>query len=247
MDGLRKVLHQLGYRMERLDHYPGMVDDTFRALHQKYRDYTMLNWIKLYNTYNAVRYAAHNRLPGAIVECGVYRGGCVGMMLETLVLHNDTARDVYVYDTFDGMPQPGPEDINVNKGFTAQSAYDDKTSDGRKWLCVPLEDVRAVAKMSGYPMDKVHFVKGRVEETIPGIMPDTISVLRLDTDWYASTKHEMEHLYPKLIKGGVLIVDDYGTWSGSGKAVDEYLKARNIPFYFTFDESGSAATGVKID
>ena len=71
-------------------------------------------------------------------------------------------------------------------------------------------------------------VKGKVEDTLPGHAPDHIAVLRLDTDWYASTKHEMEHLYPRLARGGVLIIDDYGHWAGSRQAVDEYLAEHGI-------------------
>jgi hypothetical protein len=78
---------------------------------------------------------------------------------------------------------------------------------------------------TGYPREKLHFVVGKVEDTIPATMPRKIALLRLDTDWYDSTKHELSHLFPLLRPQGVLIVDDYGHWQGARKAVDEYFAA----------------------
>ena len=86
--------------------------------------------------------------------------------------------------------------------------------------------MRATVLSTGYPAERVHLVRGPVEETIPGAAPDALALLRLDTDWYASTRHELEHLYPRLATGGVLIVDDYGHWEGARRAVDEYFDDR---------------------
>jgi hypothetical protein len=89
--------------------------------------------------------------------------------------------------------------------------------------------VKNVLYGTGYPVHKIHFVQGRVEETIPACAPDPISLLRLDTDWYASTKHELVHLFPRLSHGGVIIIDDYGHWKGSREACDEYFRSNGIP------------------
>ena len=95
---------------------------------------------------------------------------------------------------------------------------------------------------SGYPMDKVVFVKGPVEDTIPATVPDRISLLRLDTDWYSSTKHEIEHLYPRLSTHGVLLLDDYGHYQGARRAIDEYFdRAGKRPFFTRIDYSCRAA------
>jgi hypothetical protein len=96
------------------------------------------------------------------------------------------------------------------------------------WGYSPIEDVRRNLLGTGYPTDRLHFVKGKVEDTIPGETPEQIALLRLDTDWYGSTKHEMQHLYPLVAQGGVLIVDDYGHWQGARSAVDEYLATNGI-------------------
>jgi hypothetical protein len=87
----------------------------------------------------------------------------------------------------------------------------------------PLDHVRDNMVRTGYPEQRIHFVKGRVEDTIPAGAPDTISLLRLDTDWYESTRHELTHLFPRLSRGGVVIIDDYGHWRGARRAVDEYF------------------------
>jgi O-methyltransferase len=97
-----------------------------------------------------------------------------------------------------------------------------------------LEDVRRNLLSTGYPEEKCHFIKGDVLKTIPHEAIDEIAILRLDTDWYESTRHELQHLYPKLTRGGVLIVDDYGHWQGCRKAVDEYFTGRP-PFMFAID------------
>jgi hypothetical protein len=93
----------------------------------------------------------------------------------------------------------------------------------RIWAIAGLSDVREAMAETGYPDERVHFHPGLVEETTPGQAPDKIAILRLDTDWYSSTKHELEHLYDRLSPGGVLILDDYGDWDGARKATDEWL------------------------
>ena len=91
---------------------------------------------------------------------------------------------------------------------------------------------------TGYPEQRLHFVPGLVEETIPAQVPEGISLLRLDTDYYASTKHELTHLYPRIAAGGVLLIDDYGHWAGCKKAVDEYLASRDPVLLHRIDYTG---------
>jgi hypothetical protein len=99
----------------------------------------------------------------------------------------------------------------------------------RVWAEASLEDVRAGMAETGYPAERVHYHVGPVEETIPGEAPQTIALLRLDTDWYESTRHELEHLYDRVSPGGVVIADDYATWQGARKAVDEFLERTGAP------------------
>jgi hypothetical protein len=133
-------------------------------------------------------------------------------------------RDLYLYDTFEGMTPPTETDVDY-KGTSASAllANEARTEDSIWWAYAPLDAVRAAMTSTGYPEDRIHFVKGPVEETIPAHAADSIALLRLDTDWYQSTRHELEHLYPRLVPGGVLIIDDYGHHMGCKKAVDEYF------------------------
>ena len=94
----------------------------------------------------------------------------------------------------------------------------------------------------GYNTEKLHFIKGKVENTLPEYAPKQISLLRLDTDWYESTKHELTHLFPRLVSGGVLILDDYGYWAGAKKAVDEYFSQNKTQILLNrIDQTGRIA------
>lgn len=199
------------------------------AIVNRVRDYTMTSTERIYGVVQAARYVAEAHIPGSIVEAGVWRGG--SMMAAALALRSkgDTSRELYLYDTYEGMSEPGAEDVDV-RGNTASEklSASKKTTSSEIWAFSPVEDVRRNLLSTGYPADRLHFVKGKVEDTIPADAPDQIALLRLDTDWYESTKHEMEHLYPRLVSGGVLILDDYGHWQGARQAVDEYLAANNL-------------------
>jgi hypothetical protein len=134
----------------------------------------------------------------------------------------DTARDLYLYDTYDGMPPPTDADRDF-QGHAAADQLASQSKDAMVWARAQFDEVRANMTSTGYPAERIVYVQGKVEDTIPGQVPERIALLRLDTDWYESTRHEMEHLFPRLVPGGVLILDDYGHWEGARKAVDEYL------------------------
>ena len=158
------------------------------------------------------------------------------------------ARDLWLYDTFEGMTDPTEEDIRARDGLSAaekfdaaRTAYPQDRSDWF-WAEASLEDVRANLSSTGYPDELINYVEGPVETTIPGTVPEQIALLRLDTDWYESTRHELEHLYPRLAVGGVLIIDDYGHWQGARRAVDEYLAATGARLFLSrIDYTGRLA------
>lgn len=142
----------------------------------------------------------------------------------TLLELGDTGRDLYLFDTFDGMVPPGEHDRRFDGPAAADLlAVQDRKDPNSGWVRVPLEEVRKAVESVAYPQQRIHYVKGPVEETIPDHAPNEIAILRLDTDWYESTKHELTHLYPRISDAGILIIDDYGVWQGARKAVDEYL------------------------
>ncbi|HEY2846289.1 MAG TPA: TylF/MycF/NovP-related O-methyltransferase [Pyrinomonadaceae bacterium] len=201
--------------------------DEERDLLKTVRPFTLTSVEEMLALIDAVSYVEKNQIPGAIVECGVWRGGMMMLAAELLVRLDSTDRKLYLYDAFKGMPPASEEDIR----FDGRTTEEVKAIEGvkREWCLASMDEVRSNLISTGYPADKVHIVEGYVEDTLPSDAPDAISILRLDTDWYASTKHELTHLYPRVVPGGVLIVDDYGYWKGSKKAVDEYFAENGSP------------------
>ena len=146
-----------------------------------------------------------------------------------------TSRKIYLYDTFGGMTKPGNHDGEKEKTEWEKNIVDDQLNN---WCYSPLEEVRANMEATGYPKENIVFIKGKVEQTIPGTLPDKLALLRLDTDWYESTKHELAHLYPLLEAGGILIIDDYGEWQGARKAADEYFATNGPVLLNRLDHTG---------
>jgi O-methyltransferase len=190
--------------------------------------YTMTTPGKVHTLARAVEYITARGVPGAFVECGVWRGGSMMGVALTLLRLAETTRDLYLFDTFEGMTEPGEEDVKQG-GERAADVLRRSSRNSSVWGVASLEAVRDAVLGTGYPRERIHFVKGRVEETLPGHAPAEIALLRLDTDWYSSTKHELVHLYPRLADGGVLIIDDYAYWRGARQAVDEYVGENDLP------------------
>jgi O-methyltransferase len=192
---------------------------------------------------DATRYIVGAGIDGAFAECGVWRGGSMMAVALTLLELGDTDRDLYLYDTFTGMTEPSAEDrSSPYDGYSPQKRWRRHRALGREWAGVPAAVVRERVESTGYPPENIHLVEGRVEETLPEHAPPAIALLRLDTDWYTSTKHELETLYPRVGEGGVLIVDDYGHYEGARRAVDEYLAERGEPLLLSrIDYTGRIA------
>ena len=228
MKGLiKKAFRQFGFDLTRLD--PARRSDleciadgteTDKQIVVSVMPFTMTSVARIAALLDAVAYLSRNAIPGDIAECGVWRGGSMMAVALALLARNDTTRSLYLYDTFEGMAPAGDVDRSLD-GKTAESQRE------HRWCYASLEDVRRNLLSTRYPSDRIHFVKGRVEGTIPGIVPPRLALLRLDTDWYESTKHELIHLFPRLSDRGIMIVDDYGHWQGARKAVDEYFQERN--------------------
>lgn len=227
---IRSGIRKLGFEVSR--YRPGAsgsaanadFSEADRALVKRVKPFTMTTPERIVGLRAAAKYVCANRLPGDFVECGVWRGGSSMAAALTFMEMGDTSRDLWLFDTFEGMPPPQAVDVRYD-GVSAQALLDShaRTTDDHYWAVAPLEDVNANLTAIGYPREKWHCIKGRVEETIPAQAPASIALLRLDTDWYESTKHELEHLYRRVTPGGVIIIDDYGWYDGARKAVDEFL------------------------
>lgn len=192
--------------------------------------YTLTSPERLNALIEAVEYIIRNKIPGSIVECGVYKGGSVMAIMKTLLKLKNSEKEIYLFDTFEGMPKPSALDIDYMGKLASDKFKKTMMSDNSSnWDNAALEEVQKSVFKIGYDKTKCYFIKGIIEDTIPDKAPDIISLLRLDTDWYQSTLHELRHLFPRLSEGGVLIIDDYGHWKGAKKAVDEYFSQNSIP------------------
>ncbi|HTR47748.1 MAG TPA: TylF/MycF/NovP-related O-methyltransferase [Verrucomicrobiae bacterium] len=227
---IHKSLRAIGYDVTRFprpdQEYPPDFREDELDIVRKARPWTMTGVERLYALIQAVRYVSASAIPGAIVECGVWKGGSMVAIASTLLGLGDVARDLYLFDTFTGMPEPAQQDADFSGRQAARILVEDESM---RCAGAPLDTVQRVLYETGYPKERIHFVPGRVEETIPSQAPEGISLLRLDTDWYESTAHELTHLFPRLSRGGPIIIDDYGHWKGCRQACDEYFAQNRIP------------------
>jgi O-methyltransferase len=237
---VKGALRGLGYEITRIQApWPRDFREADIELYREVAPYTMTTPEAIYAIAEAVRHVVSNEVPGAIVECGVWKGGSMMAVARTARELGRTDIDLYLFDTFEGMTDPTEKDVR----WTGESAGDllarEANEDSILWARAPLDQVQHAMHSIPYPARKIHFVKGKVEATIPDQAPDQIALLRLDTDWYESTKHELVHLYPRLAPGGVLILDDYDWWRGVGEATDEYFRENGpAPFLVRIDDGG---------
>ena len=208
------------------------IDEEAGRIVQTVSSRTMTGTIKLFGMIEALRYIERVGVPGEIVESGVWRGGSMQAAALTLLGCGTTERELHLFDTFEGMPPPSDADVRLKDGRPAKELLESQRQ-GHATLgnCrTRRREARDGAK-HGYPSEKIFYHQGRVEETIPDEAPDRIALLRLDTDWYESTRHELNHLYDRLSPGGALIIDDYLYWEGSRRATDEWLDETGVALF----------------
>jgi len=188
------------------------------AVYARVRPYTQTSPERVITLMRAVRHVVEAAIPGALVECGVWKGGSA-MAMALSLQQQKAERDLYLYDVFGPIPQTVEQD-----GAWVNEAWQKYNTGELKWEEAPsLATVRSNLSSNGCDLSRVRFVKGKVEDTVPKEAPDAISLLRIDTDFYESTRHELQHLFPLLSPGGILIIDDYIPFPGCRKAVDEYF------------------------
>lgn len=243
---IKKILNKFGVDLIRLNKpqkWPSDFETQHITLVNKVRPFTMTSDERVFGLMEAVNYIAKHKIEGDIVECGVWKGGSMLAIADTLVQNKDQNRHLFLYDTFEGMPAPTEADVSYDN-LAAEKLLESNPDKERNlvWAYSALDEVKRTMALSAYPQHLIHYIKGKVEDTIPLQVPEKIALLRLDTDWYESTKHELIHLFPRLVPGGVLIIDDYGFWKGARKAVDEYFVENNIRILLNrMDETGRIA------
>lgn len=247
---IKKIIRTLGFdliRLGQLENFGLDIPVSSIDTYKKVKPFTMTSAERIFSLCDAVKYVHDNNIDGDIVECGVWKGGSMMAIADTLLKLGDSKRELYLFDTFDGMAPPTENDVDI-VGISAENLLNnaEKMKADSVWCCAGLDIVKQSVATMNYPSEKIHYVQGMVEQTIPEHAPQKIALLRLDTDWYESTKHEMEHLFPRLVKGGILIIDDYGHWQGAKKAIDDYIKQNDIQIFLNrIDYTGRIA--VKLD
>jgi len=237
---LKGMLARAGYTISSAacDPYPDL-EPQFFELYERCKHFTQTSIERMYALYKATEYVARSGLPGDVVECGVWKGGSAMLSALTLLRLGDMHRHICLYDTFKGMPGPTARDGLDVWGRDARDEWlKRRAGEVNEWCYSSLEEVRQNMESTGFPADRLTYIEGKVEETIPREASTEIAILRLDTDWYESTWHELVHLYPRLVPGGVLIVDDFGHWSGARDATLEYFEEQGAVLLSRVDYTG---------
>ena len=222
-----------GYGVIPPDQFRIDIEPEFLAHWERVSPYTMTSLERGYALYQAVGHVCDRHIPGDFVECGVWRGGSCMLIALVLLARGETERRIYLYDTFSGMTEPSAEDRIAWNGRSVREKWEaDREGRGHYFTgwAVGADEVRENLRSIGWPEGRTCLVEGDVATTLNEVVPQSVAVLRLDTDWYASTARELEVLYPRLERGGVLLIDDYGHFKGARKAVDDYFRdpARSI-------------------
>lgn len=255
----KKVFYRLYLGKKESGIPPSNRETSYAELAEKERDLiynilknnlSMTSENNLATTALACKYIINKEIEGDFIECGVWRGG---HSIVAAAMLGEIGRKAYLLDTYTGMTAPEDNDIRINDGQRARSIFAKNAlgPDSSNWCYASIEEVKNNLKSAGLEHliqnGQVNFLIGKAEEVLIDAktsLPEKISCLRLDTDWYSSTKIELEILWPRLTQGGVIIIDDYGYWDGCRRAVDEYFSNHKI-FMAPIDQNARVA--IKIE
>ena len=180
--------------------------------------YSQLSAQRLLNLYRLGQKVNALVLEGDVVECGVWNGGSAVMMARGLDMHkSSTGRNIWLFDSFEGLPKPTERDDKQNNKYYFEGVC---TGDER--------NVSRIFNKLEIPKERVKIVKGWIEDTFSGVEIDKISLLHVDTDWFDSVEFVLEHFYENVVKGGFIIIDDYYTLQGCHDAVNSFLRRKNL-------------------
>jgi len=235
---INQFLYKLGYVVYKTNYkipFPVEFSDEEREIISSIENYTMTNRKRIFTLINIFKEINLNNITGDFVECGVWRGGNI-ILLQKFNDLFQTNKMIYGYDTFEGMTEAGEFDIDLRSVKSQELLKTTKKINDKKniWAYCDVETVNLNISKN-FKEHNIKLIKGDVGKTLLNNqnLPDKISILRLDTDFYDSTKVELEILYPKLSKGGYLIIDDYGHFNGCKKAVDEYFKNSKMVLHYS--------------
>jgi O-methyltransferase len=231
-DSLHKVFKLLGLTIRRYregDNESRLAYFNYKRVYTKYADRTMIPFEAYIDNLKLAEENGKN-INGAVVECGVWKGGMIAGISELL----GGARKYYLFDSYEGLPDASDKD-----GESAKNWQNNKTSEHYYDNCCSTEEV-ALDTMSRSGVNDVHSKKGWFSDTLPSNQIDSIAILRLDGDWFESTYTCLKYLYPKVVDNGIIIIDDYYFWDGCTKAVHQYLTENNLSDRIKQTEHGVA-------
>ncbi|MGA2192676.1 MAG: TylF/MycF/NovP-related O-methyltransferase [Nitrospirota bacterium] len=212
-----------------------------RAAIMTVADNTMTSYERMVTLWQQVRYLDRANIPGALVECGTWRGGACGMMALSHMSHGKPPhRELHLFDSFEGLPEPDKDKDGGKAIELAEGRAEGSLS--AIGCCVGSleENRRLMHEVIKYPESLTSYHVGWFQDTVPGFSRQAgpIALLRLDGDWYDSTKICLEAFYDLVVPGGIIVIDDYGYWSGCRRAVDEFVaKLDRLPFLNHIDIS----------
>ena len=238
---LKSLLKKIDYSLYKNEpfnfdrEYPEATDfekQTFEICQQ----YSMTDHMRIFALMKSIEFTKQHNVNGDFVECGVWKGGNL-ILFQRFIEKYNLDKKIFAYDTFEGMSKPEeiditPEGVSANK--LLKKLYDKGVNRKDNILIADCSIEEVKNNFQKFSSKKNLFcIKGKVEETLENKenLPNKISILRLDTDWYSSTKKELEILFPLLEKNGILIIDDYGYWKGARKAVDEYFIDKKVTMF----------------
>lgn len=199
----------------------------------KVLSHTMVGYERLMTLYHQAVFCERNGVPGSFVECGTWKGGAVGLMALANLQHANKRRHLHLFDSFEGVPEP---DAAVDGEAALAVAREVGGGTDGQLVGLPLSvgtleaNKELLERTIGYDADYLHYHKGWFQNTLPERAHEVgeIAILRLDGDWYASTKICLDYLFDRVVTGGFVIIDDYGSYDGCRKAVDEFIQARGL-------------------
>ena len=245
---LKKLAASLGYEISKTQVYD-LGEEASKAI-AKIRSHTMLPQGRLITLYQQVAFCEKHSVPGSFVECGVWKGGAVGLMALANMRYGVNRRHIHLFDAFQEICEPDESVDGENAVKEVRKELGNLSLEGRLEPLTGVydsiggpgtleENQELLERVVGYDSKYLHYHVGWFQETVPVVSSDieNIAILRLDGDWYASTKICLEYLYAKVVSGGFVIIDDYGAYEGCKKAVDEFIEENQLEVYLNHVDS----------
>ena len=233
---INKLIVSTGYSLINNNQKIVELNNNDKKLINLAQTYSMTPQIRIFNLLQSLRYLKNKKIDGDYVECGVWKGGNIILFKKFIEDEDENSKKkIYAFDTYEGMTEPDKNDYDISSNIPADILLKgDKAKRTNIWGICNLENVKKNIQSCVNSTENIKFIKGPVETTLNDTsnLPDKISLLRLDTDWYNSTKKELDVLYDKVMPGGIIIIDDYGHWGGSKKAVDDFFLNKYVWMHY---------------